>query len=129
MRKTTNGEQCDEMSSFFIRRSVYFAFFGKPSCPTPCSVEEVPLFYSPVSVPVGDNQMKEVQERLAQREQERFAREEQARFVQEEQEWQERLVRDERERMAREERELQEQLAREEQEWLMREQEIFVREE
>ncbi|KAH7111262.1 hypothetical protein B0J11DRAFT_598641 [Dendryphion nanum] len=125
----TNEEQCGEMSSFFIRRSVYFAFFGKPTCPTPCSVEEVPLFYSPVSVPAGDNQMKEMQERLAQREQERFAREDQARFVQEEQEWQEQLVRDEQERMAREERELQEQLAREEQEWLMREQELFVREE
>jgi hypothetical protein len=29
----TDEEQCDEMSSFFIRRSVYFAFFGKPESP------------------------------------------------------------------------------------------------
>ncbi|KAH7111361.1 hypothetical protein B0J11DRAFT_543704 [Dendryphion nanum] len=133
----TDEEQCDEMSSFFIRRSVYFAFFGKPSCPTPRSVEEVPLFNTPVSVPVGDDQAREAQERLVQHEQERFVREEQARFVQEEQERQERLVRDEQERMAREEWERQEQLAREEQERLvrmeqerrMREQETFAREE
>lgn len=25
-----NEEQCDEITSFFIRRSIYFAFFGKP---------------------------------------------------------------------------------------------------
>ncbi|KAH7111054.1 hypothetical protein B0J11DRAFT_473541 [Dendryphion nanum] len=114
----TNEEQCGEMSSFFIRRSVYFAFFGKPTCPTPRSVEEVPLSDTPFSVLVGDDQTREAQERLAQHEQERFAREEQARFVQEEQERQEQLAREE-----------QEQLVRTEQERRIREQEIFAREE
>jgi hypothetical protein len=141
----TDEEQCDEMSSFFIRRSVYFAFFGKPSRPTPRSPEEVSLLDTPISVPLGDDQVREEQERLvrqeqerlAREEQERLAREEQARLAQEEQERQERLAREEQARLAREERERQEQLAREEQERsaraeqerLAREQESLAREE
>jgi hypothetical protein len=130
----TGEEQCDEMSSFFIRRSVYFAFFGKPSRPTPRSPEEVSLLDTPISVPLGDDQVREEQEqlvrqeqeRLAREEQERLAREEQARLAQEEQERQERLAREEQEKLAREE---QERLARAEQERLAREQESLAREE
>jgi hypothetical protein len=133
----TDEEQCDEMSSFFIRRSVYFAFFGKPSRPTPRSPEEVSLLDTPISAPLGDDQVREEQERLVRQEQERLAREEQerlaqeeqARLAQEEQERQERLAREEQERLAREEQarlaqeeqERQERLAREEQERLARE--------
>jgi hypothetical protein len=140
----TDEEQCDEMSSFFIRRSVYFAFFGKPSRPIPRS-EEVSLLDTPISAPLGDDQVREEQERLvrqeqerlAREEQERLAREEQARLAQEEQERQERLAREEQERLAKEERERQVQLAREEQERsaraeqerLAREQESLAREE
>jgi hypothetical protein len=130
----TGEEQCDEMSSFFIRRSVYFAFFGKPSRPTPRSPEEVSLLDTPISAPLGDDQVREEQEqlvrqeqeRLAREEQERLAREEQARLAQEEQERQERLAREEQEKLAREE---QERLARAEQERLAREQESLAREE
>jgi hypothetical protein len=72
----TDEKQCDEMSSFFIRRSVYFAFFGKPSCLTSCSPEEVLLLDTLISAPLGDDQVREEQKRLIQQEQERLAREE-----------------------------------------------------
>jgi Protein of unknown function (DUF3723) len=149
----TDEEQCDEISSFFIRRSVYFAFFGKPSRPNPRSPEVVSLLDSPILAHPGDDQVREEQERLARQEQERLEREEQQRlgrererFAREEQqrlareqerlarEEQERLAREEQERLAREEqerlaREEQERLAREEQERLAREQERLAREE
>jgi hypothetical protein len=110
----TDEEQCDEMSSFFIRRSVYFAFFGKPSRPNPRSPEVISLLDSPILARPGDDQVREEQERLARQEQERLEQEEQQRLARE----QERLAREEQERLAREE---QERLAREEQERLARE--------
>jgi hypothetical protein len=112
-------DQCDTISSFFVRRSVYLAFFGTLGCFGSQRVEQERL-------------AKEEQERLAREEQERLAREEQERLVKEEQE---RLAREEQERLAREEqerraREEQERLAREEQERLAREeQERLVKEE
>jgi hypothetical protein len=123
----TDEEQCDEMSSFFIRRSVYFAFFGKPSRPIPRSPEEITLLDTPISAHLGDDQVREEQERLIREEQERLARQEQERLAREEQEREEqqRLAR-EQERLAREE---QERLAREEQERLAREQERLAKEE
>jgi hypothetical protein len=70
----TNEEQCDEMSSFFIRRSVYFAFFGKPSRPSPRSSDEMSLLISPISAHLGDDPVREKQERLARDEQGVLAR-------------------------------------------------------
>jgi hypothetical protein len=61
----TDEEQCDEMSSSFIRRSVYFAFSGQPSRPSPHSFEEISLLISPISAHPGDDQVGEEQERLA----------------------------------------------------------------
>jgi hypothetical protein len=95
-------DQCDTISSFFVRRSVYLAFFGTLGCFGSQRVEQERL-------------AKEEQERLAREEQERLAREEQERRAREEQE---RLAREEQERLAREE---QERLVKEEQERLGRE--------
>jgi hypothetical protein len=120
----TGEEQCDEMSSFFIRRSVYFAYFGKPSRPTPRSPEEVSLLDTPISAPLGEDQVREEQERLAS-EQERLAREEQEKLARVERE---RLATGEQERLVREEQE-QEQLAREEQERLAREEQARLAQE
>lgn len=99
---STNKEQRDTLTSFFIRRSVYFAFFGKPDCAK-----------------------HERRERLAREEQERFAEQERQDWERQEQQRQEqerlereRLTREEQERLAQEE---QERLAREEQERLARE--------
>jgi len=114
----TDEEQCDEISSFFIRRSVYFAFFGKPSRPTPRSPEDVSLLDTPISAYLGDDQAREEQERLVREEQERLVQQEQERLAREEQE---RLAREEQARLAQEEQERQERLAREEQERLARE--------
>ncbi|TAQ83758.1 hypothetical protein B7494_g7918 [Chlorociboria aeruginascens] len=132
----TGEEQCDKMSSFFIRRSVYFAFFGKPSRPTPRSPEEVSLLNTPISAHPEDNQVREEQERLARQEQERLEREEQQRLGRERERLareQEQFAREEQQRLAREQerlaREEQERLAREEQERLAREQEQLAREE
>jgi hypothetical protein len=66
-------DQCDTISSFFVRRSVYLAFFGTLGCFGSQRVEQERL-------------AKEEQDRLAREEQERLAREEQERLVKEEQE-------------------------------------------
>jgi hypothetical protein len=60
----TNKEQCNKMSSFFIRKLIYFAFFSKPSRPTPRSPKEVSLLDTPISAPLRDNQVREEQKRL-----------------------------------------------------------------
>ncbi len=51
----TDEEQCNKMSSFFIYRSVYFAFFSKPSRPSPRSSKEMSLLISPISAHLGDD--------------------------------------------------------------------------
>ncbi|RDL36214.1 uncharacterized protein BP5553_06826 [Venustampulla echinocandica] len=91
--------------------SVYFVFFGKLSRPNPPSPEVISLLDSPISAPLGDDQVREEQERLVREEQERLARQEQERLAREEQE---RLALEERETLAQEEQERQERLAREE---------------
>ena len=102
---STTENQCDIMHSFFLRRSVYFAFFGKLD-----HFEYQEL---------GQEQLtREEQERLAREEparQKQLAREEQVRLALEEQARQEQLAREEQVRLALEEQARQEQLARGEQ--------------
>ncbi|KAH8799664.1 hypothetical protein F5884DRAFT_758143 [Xylogone sp. PMI_703] len=105
----TDGEQSDQLSSFFIRRSVYFAFFGKPTRPSPRpslnSPEEMSPLGTPISADLGEDQVMEEQE-----EQDRLTREqaERRRLEKEEQERQDRPAREEAERqLAREEAEQQ----------------------
>jgi hypothetical protein len=102
-------EQCDEMSSFFIRRSVYFAYFGRPS-------------RTGVGGSTTNSQPRNPEDGLAREEQERLARDEEERLAREAQE-RERLAREAREARERERlaREAQERAVREEQERLARE--------
>ena len=68
----TDKEQYDEISSFFIRKSFYFAFFSKPSRPTPRSHKEMSQLDTSLSAHLGDDQARQEQERLAREEQERL---------------------------------------------------------
>ncbi|KAF1948546.1 hypothetical protein CC80DRAFT_556252 [Byssothecium circinans] len=135
----SNEEQGEDITSFFVRRSVYFSFFGKPTdiCAdgdsnlTPLPSENVQRNQPSSSLGLEMDGMEYPQrldqEELRQREIERLARLEQARLEQERLE-QERLEQERLEQKRQQERLEQERLEQERLEQARLEQERFEQE-